>query len=421
MSLIGGALALALLLAGPEARVQDHVQRVAAALELAETDADAAARELELLAGRAPKVLLERLAATPATGPSGLPSGIEAELLARALARLPQPTLVDLLQVDQEHSVAARRARLAVLSESRSREALDLALTLVSNAERPAALTSALQATATALHRRRDDVGELLAARIPRVELELVGPLAEALASVDRDESTVQLAQLVGSVEPLDPFLLGVIASRAARSHAPLPTGAVESARRALESGRDATRREALIAAARLDDYESVPRLIELLDDPHPGVAENARWALEHLSHLHLDGEALRWRTWYELNHRWWLEEWPALEAALLHGNHQETVDALREVAGRSFERVEIARVTARVLDRTNDPSLLAYTCLALGTLRTSGIAPRVAPLLADPRPEVRQAAHRSLRSLTGLDLAPEASLWSDALAGDAR
>ena len=400
----------------PEAAAQSHPGPVDAALERAATDRAGALRELELIAGREPGALLERLEGAGPIGPDGLPAGPHADLLATALAGLPHGSLVALMAVEAPKPLAGRRARLAVLARTRTGAALDLALELVRQAEQPLDLSQALETTATALHRERDDVGDLLAARAANAELTVVEPLVRALAAVDRPATPERLARLLGRHQGLDPYLLGVVGELTARRRDRPDPILQEDVRRALHSEHDATRREAIVAAVRLWDYDACPRLIELLDDAHSGVRENARWGLERLSNLALGSDPLRWRTWHTLNETWWLEEWPDLAAALEFGSHQETVRALREVAGRTFHRIEVARQTARVLDRTDEPALLAYACLALSTLETPTVAEAVLPLLDDPRPGVWQAAHRCLRASTGLELEPDFALWSDVL-----
>lgn len=181
-----------------------------------------------------------------------------------------------------------------------------------------------------------------------------------------------------------------------------------------LEPSRTACR-PAVFALATLRDYDSVPALIDLLGHESRGLASDAYFALRELTGLDLRADAELWNAWYESELDWIAEHAPRVLAKLHSPRHADVAAAVGELAQRRLFNdtwaVELAPLLAH-----SAPSLRLLTARALGALRSPYVIPGLIEALLDPASDVRDAAHRALRSTTRLDLPPDAERWRERL-----
>jgi hypothetical protein len=125
--------------------------------------------------------------------------------------------------------------------------------------------------------------------------------------------------------------------------------------------------REAALCAGRLEDAESVPRLVELLESTERSERDAAHWALRRISRLGFAADARPWRLWLADEQEWWSERWPLCLAALGDPRSARAVAALDEIARRRLGRDELALAVAEM--GGVDADLAERRCLALGAL----------------------------------------------------
>jgi hypothetical protein len=341
----------------------------------------------------------------------------EVSLIYAALDALPLTAVRAALEPAEELPAPARRARLLALSRGSAPADLRLAVRLAAPADSYDALGRALRTVATVQYERAPELESTLVAELRSAPAGLRESLLRALLSVERP-GTLQLVTELLTFDPrLDPLLLGQAGLLGTSRAHDLPRELLAKVHQCLSSEDPTVLREAALALGRLDDFEGIDELIVLLEHGHAGVEASAQWSLEHISSLPLGREAYRWRAWHEQNRRWWLEDWPELRADLAMGTRGAVADAIREVAGRRYQRHEVARAVAEVLPRTNDDVLLGYACLALSALRSEASVEPLVELLHDSRAQVRDQAQRALERITDLHLPSDPQAWRSALA----
>lgn len=245
-----------------------------------------------------------------------------------------------------------------------------------------------------------------LAARVRRAILTAPEPLAadmvRALSGLAPEPACEALVALLGHRPPLDRTLLQALA----RIGPGLTLGSRESAavevRRYLhEDDEEGLLSAALLAAGGLRDHESLPRLVEVLDDPSGGVRGNARWALERISGRAFGNSQPRWTLWLESERQWhatmaphWLEE-------LRSSDYARAARALNELSQHDYRRDELAAEMCESLD-VADARIRRQLCLALERLKSPEAVEALKVCLQDEDRQVAKAAWQALRAITG-------------------
>jgi HEAT repeat protein len=243
-------------------------------------------------------------------------------------------------------------------------------------------------------------------------------PLLRGLGATRAVRSLQLLPRLLASVPKLDAIVLIEIGNVARAVETPLGDAALTRVRMYLTSNQSEQRKQAAVALGRLDDYDSIDPLIELLLDEERGVRTNAYWALREITAMTINAEPNRWRMWFSDETGWWAEQAPELLAYLNDSDTAEVCRALNECGRKRLFRRQLTPELIPLL-RHEDTTVVRATCSALFALRATEAAADMIEVLDHPDFGVRDHAWAMLRGLTGRDdLPPEPRAWREALLG---
>jgi len=343
------------------------------------------------------------------------------EVALRALARLPEEAVLTALQalLQARPGAEARAVALRVLAARDSARALGLVFELLRASEFELG-SPTLRAHARAALRAplgRDPVAYLrLEEELGSAPPHVLALVVEALSECASEDACEALESLVGRSDGLD---LQVIAALAQAAEArpwrvgPRVAGALEGL---LSEGSPARRAAALRSLGRLARPDSLPRLVPLLQSPGREVQGAALDAIAACARRAPFEDRSACLTWLQGEETWWKDVGQARVATLAEGEGSPS-EALRELYAHPLARAAAAEALLAGLE-ADDAARRALAAGALGRLGVRDHVPELVPLLDDPDESVRNAAARSLRSLTGVELPPERPLW-DAYAFD--
>jgi hypothetical protein len=189
----------------------------------------------------------------------------------------------------------------------------------------------------------------------------------DALVGCARPSALSVLARRLDDQPELRAAVLARMGALAQTLEEPVDPGAAAAVRALLDAPQASLRPEAALCAGRLEDAESVPRLVELLESTERSERDAAHWALRRISRLGFAADARPWRLWLADEQEWWSERWPLCLAALGDPRSARAVAALDEIARRRLGRDELALAVAEM--GGVDADLAERRCLALGAL----------------------------------------------------
>ena len=169
--------------------------------------------------------------------------------------------------------------------------------------------------------------------------------------------------------------------------------------------------RAAILAVAALDDLESIPLLIELLDHESRGVRQNSLWALRDLTGQNYSSDAKRWSYWHAREVEWSRREQGKLFRQVVSRDAAEVMQALREISKHPLARHELG-IASRTLARHRSHLARAEFCRTAAKLACREAIAHLVDLLADPSQLVSRAAWEALVEITGEDLPAEPGAW---------
>lgn len=245
----------------------------------------------------------------------------------------------------------------------------------------------------------------------------LVAAAAEGVARSRDPRVLARLASLLGHGLDADRAVVSRIEQCARETGAEPDAWTLQSVRDLLRSGEPELRRVATAAAAALRDVDAVPRLVDLLSDPDPRVAQVAASSLRELGGADLGPDPNVWTEWFESERTWLRETWPEHVQALGSDDPVEARGALRGVLDHPLWRRTTAREIAPRLRRL-DPGVAAVACGVLARLGCRSAVPSLVQLLDVAEPALRDSAAAALQRLTGRTLPPVAEAWAEALGG---
>jgi HEAT repeat protein len=222
------------------------------------------------------------------------------------------------------------------------------------------------------------------------------------------------LAQLLGVQPELDLLLLAELGRCASGQAPPFDSAVGSRVRGFLHAPSVELVREAAQACGRLEDAEALPELVELLGHENRGVRRNAHWSLRKITGVSFAEDPRAWGAWLLSEERWWDERAPELLLGLGDPDLAHALAAVQELARRRAPRHPLAREMVRALAH-EEREVRRLACVALGQFRSRTAVPDLLAALEDPEADVRMAALRALRSITGLDLPGERAAWAKA------
>lgn len=413
------SLALAiLLLAG---RPGDPDVREAYAEALSGLETIVGTRELDERAGKVARLPAAAAAWLEIEAADGEPlTGAQVDLLDRIASMLPRDGVVECIRASAgaNEGVAWRGAALKLLRKHASAEDLPMLVDLVREKEGGIAaegpLVADLESTLGEIARkdarllgRMSWFSENAAALRPAF-VRILGASGDpdalpvlAAALRDRDLALAAIRQIARLAPKVAPSFRGELAA---------------CVRPFLEWSDAATRRHAMRILVALEDEESVPALLKILENESTVRRDSEFEALRDLTGQKLPGEAARWRQWYDAEQRW-IEQYAATAIGRLSSDKPgEVVAAIHEIAERGLERGRFAEALSRVLRDHASAAVRNQACLALARLRSRAGLDALTAALTDADTVVAGNALNALRAISGLSLPLNAKAWRDAL-----
>lgn len=165
--------------------------------------------------------------------------------------------------------------------------------------------------------------------------------LVQILASVEDPRARRCLENLLGEDAGVDLTLLPALGAAVAAGGQDEASALSDRVRGFLDSGDPALRRESALFLGRARDLEALPALVEILDDEHQGVRDNAHWALRDMTGLRLPGSRERWSAWLRDEAAFAAAQGPAILDSLQSDDEARIAEALREVSEHPLLRPE--------------------------------------------------------------------------------
>ncbi len=246
---------------------------------------------------------------------------------------------------------------------------------------------------------------------LPLAEAEYASPMIHAVANQNSRSALAVLTRHLGSRQELDGLLLTDIGKCAAAQPAPFTQDVNAAVRRYLSASTAELVREAALVIGRLEDSDALPNLVTLLSHSDRGVRQNAHWSLKRITGLYFAADPKAWSPWLELEMAWWRDTAPKLFEKLERAPIGEAMASVQQIARRRYPRHTLAGELTRALTHP-EAEVRRLACVALGQFRSRPAVEGLINVLDDPDPELRAAAHRALRSITGTDLPPERASW---------
>ncbi len=339
--------------------------------------------------------------------PEESPTPLATEALLQGLASFKAPALRPFLatRLGDGAPLEERAALLRVLGRVGTSPDIALARRALEGVD-PGSLPSAELSEAIEGILRRDPRGvEAVRRWILECPDELSGTLVRAAGASGCIAALPMLVELLGHQPLLDPVLLPEIGRLAELASKPLEDWMLSALAGALEGEDHQMLREAALALGRAEDFESLPRLIVLLDHEARGVREAARWSLEKSTGLRFRGDSARWSAWLREESSWYEEELPQLAPRLASPEPGIAVSALGEISQHRYQRHHLAREVETALE--NESSVVRrLACLTLARLGSSAALPALRQALED-EPGVAEAAHQALERLGAAPATP--------------
>ena len=380
---------------GPLQREQREVRAI-----LDSADPELAEAELSARLARLGKAAIPELFSALALAPDEPVNASEREerVVLEALASLPVEDLRAYFRsrLKSGLSMDERRALLDVLERVGSAQDLSLAYSVAQVGAEAGGLAAGLESLVARL--LGDDPQGLATVRrwILLAPPELCSALIRGVGRSACPSALAMLVDLLGRQPDLDRELLPEVALLCVRRSGPPEGEIVSVVAEFLWSDDPFLLREALVALGALEDFQSTPRMIELLDHPDRGVRAASLGALESLSGLRFGAGAARWRAWHRAESSWFDEHRERLADELRSDAPEVAVKALGEISQHRFRRHESARSVTEALAHP-DLRVRRLACLTLGRLGSIGTIEALEQALEDPQEEVRAAARAAL------------------------
>ncbi len=269
----------------------------------------------------------------------------------------------------------------------------------------------------TALLEREPRVAFSFVLGVSNFHPSLIAPALAALAAAPAGRHALPLAKMLGPVPEADALILVELGRAIAVARKPLDEGVWAALQAYLTSDDEQLAVEAAGAVAKLQDRRAVPILIDLLDSQRANVVSRAHAALIALSGKRIQPVREPWSSWHQAELAWWEAERHTLAQRVLTASPAEVARLVLELSKRSLFRHELTPWVAQLLQR-EDAELVALACATLGHLGSdTSIEPLLALLDSSRENELRAAAWRALKRVTGSELGPDPELWRQALA----
>jgi hypothetical protein len=275
------------------------------------------------------------------------------------------------------------------------------------------ASTAQLEQALTELLARDGAAFPALDAHMNSVPADLHVSMVRAVVAAKKVDGAALLARWAEQRPSLRCDALPRLGSLGLELKKPLPEEVLGPVRRLLSDQDPQTVSTALVTAARLDDFDAIPNMIESLHAAHPGVRSNALWALRQLSGLELGTGSAGWSNWFAMESKWWEIESARAFARLSTGTKAEKVAVLSSISRlRAWRHTLAARSAVALTDSDADTAMLAAQTLQ--RLRSEAPVPELIDALAHTDARVSRAAWDALKAITRQSLPADPAPWRE-------
>ena len=326
-------------------------------------------------------------------------AGIEADVLFGALASLPREALDAAFAAAEqpEAEIDLRVGALIVLGRFGGGSDLGRAVRIARDEDLAddlrAAVASVLKEDRSAFSGLWSLFGETPDVLLPAV--------VRAIGDADDVRGLVTLGNLLNEDRVPHEIALGSIAVIADGENPPFDVRVLADVRRVLDRAQGAALAAAARAAGRLQDFEALPELIELLDSTDPKVKTEALGALRFTSGLDFRSDSRRWAAWYDGEREWWEDEAPAVIDRLGSSDIADVVASVNVVVARRLYRNELAVEVYGLLSHS-ESGMRSLACSALGQLGSTVVLEELVRSLDDSDSSVRSSAWSAARCRSG-------------------
>lgn len=307
-------------------------------------------------------------------------------------------------------SAAVLTAFGAVGGSGDVRELLALALDEDAEALDPR-VGEALESALVSIASRHPDIFSSLEVQVHTVRPELLAVIVTAVGQTHDPRGVELLADIVDRREDLVALVSSQVRMLGPSRSLAVNTRLSASLRPHLEGGGANLQRATMMALAELEDYYSLPTLIELLGSEDAGLSENALWSLRRLTDLSYGADRERWAAWYEDELAWAQTGLRAERMRLNSSNPANAAAAIREYSRHRLFRHDLAMDVEVVLQRP-ETALRIAACETLAQLGSVYSMPALVDLMSDPRMALREAAGNALGRISGRELPAEPDAW---------
>lgn len=349
----------------------------------------------------------------------GLLTAAERRLLLGALRAWPADRAVEVLvdALPDEPTLDQRLVVLRLLAEVGGHTTVaaveSVCVGIPAEQEVLSQLSEVVEAALVSALRRDPRTFDDLRSRIERDVLptRLGQQMARALGSVGLGRGLGVLERMLGQSLQLD---LAVIDAIGKLSPFDEPRAVFEAARTLrpfLPSIQPEVRRQAALALGDLQDGESVPELLGLLEDSDRRVRRGASLALARISGLDGSEDPVVWKRWYEEELDWLESELDPLVGELAADEPARVVTALRILSMHPMHRAVVSPEIRPLLG--HEETLIAVAaCSALAKLGDAASFQALLDVLEDERDVVREAGLHALATLTGAKPGTDPEAW---------
>ena len=276
-------------------------------------------------------------------------------------------------------------------------------------------MRSEFQGALTALLARGPRSYRVLRDRFTRIDPILQTLSLRSIGSIRSRASIELLIELVGRSSRLDVAILSQLNRSARETWFERQGDPLIRIRMALSTGSSEVRREAALCLSALRDYDCLPQLVDLLEDTDASVRKSAHYSLRQLTGFGYDADKTNWQHWVAREAKWWREDAQSCLDQLHGTNASSQLAAVKEVSRNRLHRARVIEHLSFAL-RSCAPSAARMAALALGKLEARESGSVLVDGLAHQDERVREACHKSLRSLFERELPAERELWREAL-----
>jgi len=338
----------------------------------------------------------------------------QSESLLDALSQHPRPVLRAIAEraAEPDRSLDVANAALLMLRRFGAHE--DVALGAALHRE---GADAELQATWIAIATRDSRTLTVLDGLVRTLPGEVQAIAVRTVETVGTPEAAEWLARCAQRVPEVRCEALARLGRMVESKPFPAPEEALAVVRNVIGGIGSEALREAVVAAGRMEDGDSIPHLVAMLAEEDPGLRADAAWALQRITGLKLRERRERWEDWYASELAWWRDQSDQAFDDLQSPEAAERTRALMEISSHRASRDRLASKVIPLLEH-EEPETAKLAAWTLRVLRSKCAVGPLIRALDRSDPEVAREAWHALRGITRKDLPEDATRWRAACPG---